>query len=442
MKKSIAILLAAVITSLAACGSPSTPSSPSDASGTQTGTQEGQPQGGDTASSEEPVTIKFANYAILEEGYTAFWEGVKEGFEARHPHITIEWVTAPYGEIMTQVINMAGGGDRVDLMFGELDWTPVMEDTGLSVPVDTVLSQEFLSDFYPNVLDAHRVNDELFAIPLYVSPFVLYYNRNILERAGFDAPPATYDEMLAMGEVISQLQTDDGNPIFTFGQATASRPVSGAALTGMIYNFGGELLAEDGSLSIDNDGFNETFEMLALLEERGYNPQNALLRDLRNLFALEQLAMYYDQSWGFNGVSSINPDAASFAATAAPLAGGNGDGYSILQAHVLMFMDNGEARREATRLFTEYLLTWEVLGDYMTSLTPAYPAMRSMEGRVSPMLSGAADSIEKTKPIAFVPELTDLYLELCAMAQSVTVGGRDVASAITEFRNAAHSILN
>ena len=31
----------------------------------------------------EQVTIKVANYAVLEQGYIPFWEGVKEGFEAK-----------------------------------------------------------------------------------------------------------------------------------------------------------------------------------------------------------------------------------------------------------------------------------------------------------------------------------------------------------------------
>ena len=50
----------------------------------------------------EQVTIKVANYAVLEQGYIPFWEGVKEGFEAKYPNYKIEWVTAPYGEIVNQ----------------------------------------------------------------------------------------------------------------------------------------------------------------------------------------------------------------------------------------------------------------------------------------------------------------------------------------------------
>ena len=397
---------------------------------------------------EEPVTIKFANYAILEAGYTEFWEGVKSGFETQYPNITIEWVTAPYGEIVNQVINMAGGGDRVDLLFGEIGWVPTLEDSGLSVPVDTILSKEFLDDFYPNVLAGHNINGTPYGVPLYVSPYVLYYNKDLFEKAGLDpdSPPATYDEMLIMAEKLSQLKTDDGNKVYAFGQTTASVAVSGSSLTGMVYNFGGHVLNDDGELDTNNQGMTDAFTMIKLLDEKGYNPQNAKLKDLRNLFALGQLAMYYDQSWGFNGVQSINPEAGTFTASAAPLSGGSGEGHSILQSHCLMLMDNGDSQKEAVRLLVEYISTEEVLNDYMAHVTPAYPARKSMSDMDAvvnnDVLKGAASSIDKALATPFIPSMNDLNLELCTLAQAVTIGKKPVEEGIADFAKTAQALTD
>ncbi|MDR1862584.1 MAG: extracellular solute-binding protein [Treponema sp.] len=390
-----------------------------------------------------PVTLKFANYAILEAGYTEFWEGVKAGFEKKYPDITIEWVTAPYGEITNQVINMAGGGDKVDLLFGEIDWIPTLEDSGLAAPVDTVLSSSYLSDFYPNILEGFKINGKIYGVPLYISPYVLYYNKDIFKKAGLnpDQPPKTYDEMLGMAEKIAPLTSDDGNKIYPFGQTTASVPVSGSSLTAMVYNFGGKVLADDGKLSVDNDGFRQAFEILQRLQKAGWNPENARLKDLRNLFALGQLAMYYDQSWGFNGVQSINPASAAFTASAPPLSGGDGKGDSILQSHCFILVDNGPARREALRQLVEYVITEEVLGNYMSNITPAYPAKKSMSAMTaitqSNVLKGAAGSINNARAVPFIPAIGDLNLELCTLAQAVTVGGTDLNAAILRFKNAA-----
>ena len=232
MKRVLALVLALCLAlSLAACGGGNSTSQP--AGGSETGSSAAE------AVLTEEITIKFANYALLEDGYTEFWEGVKSGFEAQYPNITIEWVTAPYGEITNQVINMAGGGDMVDMMFGELDWIPTLEDAGLTVPVTSVLTEEYLADFYPSVLESCKVGDEIYGLPMYISPFILYYNKDLFEQAGLDpnTPPTTYDEMLTMAESLSKLTTADGNPVYPFGQTTASVAVSGASLTGMVYNF-------------------------------------------------------------------------------------------------------------------------------------------------------------------------------------------------------------
>ncbi len=50
---------------------------------------------GEKAASDKGVTIKVANYALLESGYEQFWKNVKTDFEAQNPTIKIEWVTAP-----------------------------------------------------------------------------------------------------------------------------------------------------------------------------------------------------------------------------------------------------------------------------------------------------------------------------------------------------------
>ena len=216
----------------------------------------------------------------------------------------------------------------------------------LAAPVTSIVDEAFVSDFDPAVMDVFTIDGDIYGIPLYVSPFILYYNTELFEQAGLDPanPPKTYDEMLAAAEKLSQLTDANGNKVYAFGQTTASVVISGSSLISMIYNFGGNVFSEDGQLDVDNEGFRQAFEMLQLLDEKGYNPQNAKLKDLRNLFALGQLAMYYDQSWGFNGVSSINPDASSFTASAAPLAGGSGTGEAVLCSHCFIVVDNGEAR--------------------------------------------------------------------------------------------------
>lgn len=447
-KRLMALTMAAVMVLSTGCSGGTSKAPESAAPETKAATQDTKAAEAETTAAEaevtEPVTIKFANYALLEQGYEQFWNDVKTNFEKENPNITIEYVTAPYGELVNQVINMAGGGDKVDMIFGEIGWVPGLADSGLTIPITEVLPADYLADFYPTILESFNIDGEAYGLPMYVSPYVLYYNKDLFEQAGLDPnkPPTTYDEMMEYAEKLSQLKDTNGNKVYAFGQTTASVPVSGSSLNAMIFNYGGTLLDDDGNLSIDNQGFKDAINMLKTLDEKGYNPQNAKLKDLRNLFALGQLAMYYDQSWGFNGISSINPDAKDFTASAAPLKGGSGDGQSLLQAHCLLYADNGEAQKAACSKFTQYLVTDAVLKDYMANITPAYPAKKSMEDMaLNPVLDGAAGSSANVKAQTFVPAISDLNLELCTLAQAVTVSKKDVDTAIADFKKAAEAIL-
>ena len=399
--------------------------------------------GGKSEQASGPVTLKVANYALLEAGYENFWNKVKVDFETKNPDVKIEWITAPYGEIVNQVVNMAGGGNKVDVIFGEIGWVPGLVDAGLATPIDDILSKSFIDDFYPDVLKSFEVDGKPYGIPLYISPYVIFYNKDLFAQAGLDPekPPKTYDEMLVYAEKLSKLKDPQGNKVYAFGQTTASVPVSGSSLNAMVFNYGGEILDADGKLSVDNQGFRDAFEMIQRLDTLGYNPQNAKLKDLRNLFALGQLAMYYDQSWGFNGVNSINPDASRFTASAEPLQGGAGEGFSLLQSHCFILIDNGAARRNATSRFVEHVISKETLNDYLRDITPAYPAkysMADMEGVVNNgVLKGASPAAGKVKAQTFIPKLSDLNLELCALAQAVTVGKEDVSAAIARFKQTA-----
>ena len=440
-KRMLAVTMATAMVATTACSGGSKPAetTAAPAAAETTAAASAETTAAETeAEITEPVTIKFANYGVLEAGYDVYWNNLLDEFKKENPNITVELVTAPYGEIMNTVINMAGGGDKVDLMYGEMDWIPTLVEAGLAAPVKDVLSEELLSDVYPNMLNACSIDGEAYGVPMYVSPFLLYYNKDLFEKAGLDpnTPPTTYEEMLEIAPKLAELKTDDGNQVYPFGLTTASVPVSGACLTSSVYNFGGTVLDENGNLAID-DGFRDAVNMWKELHDKGYNPENSKLKDLRNLFALGQLAMYYDQSWGFNGVKSINPDAADFIASAAPLKGGNGEGASVLQAGTLMVMDNGDARKAA--------MSEEKISQYFEDVTPAYPSRQSMEDlavvKDSAILAGAAGSVSNVKPVTFIPTLSDLNLELCTLAQAVTVSGTDVDAAIANFEKAAKAVI-
>ena len=336
-------------------------------------------------------------WTIWDKESTAYWQAMADGYMASHDNVTIEMLDLGSTDYMTVLATQLAGAADIDVLsIKDIPGYANLINLDYLAPMNDVLTRD-TADFNGTIEQLTTDDGNFYAVPFRNDFWVLFYNKDLFEQAGLDpnTPPTTYDEMLEMAEKLSQLTTADGNKVYPFGQTTASVAISGSALNSMIFNFGGTVLDENGQLSIDNQGFKDAITMLKTLDEKGYNPQNAKLKDLRQLFATGQLAMYYDQSWGFNGVTTINPDAANFAASAMPLKGGDGDGASMLSGQILLYMDNGDAQREACRLLTEYMLTEDVLGDYIRNITPAYPVIEDMKDmELNPVLEGARDATQ------------------------------------------------
>ena len=386
------------------------------------------------AQAADKTVLKISNYAVLESNYTEFWNDVEAGFEAANPEYDIVWVTSEYSQTPNTVITSAGGGDYCDGLFGELSWTSTLAYA--FEPVDDVLTEETLSAFDQNILASCVFDGDCYAIPYYVSPFILYYNTDLFAQAGIEVP-TTYDELMTACEKLATLTSPiTGNPVVPFGQTTASVPISGTALTAFIYNFGGSVLdLETGLMSIDNDGFRLAMETLQKLYNAGYMTPNQKLKELRQSFANGELAMYYDQSWGYSGMSGINPDAVNFTASAPALSGGEGKGESVLNAAVFM-VSNKNGNADGMNKFINYVTSDEVVGRYIREIAPAWSAkIAPMD--VNPVLAGATGSQGNLKAVPMIETLNDLNLELDTLAQNVTLNGMSVDAAIEEFVNSS-----
>ena len=63
-----------------------------------------------------------------------------------------------------------------------------------------------LADFIPAFTKANTVDGKLYAIPFFAATQILYYRGDLLKQAGFDGPPKTFKEFIAM---CAKLQTPE-----------------------------------------------------------------------------------------------------------------------------------------------------------------------------------------------------------------------------------------
>lgn len=143
---------------------------------------------------------------------------------AEETGVNVEYQQISYGDYLQTVLTSRIGGQSPDIYHLYSIWGAQLVDNGvLDTPPDDVLS--WINDTYiDTTVDATTINGQVWGIPTEVSNYLLVYNKQLLAEAGFDAPPATWDELVEMAATITE-RNDQGNIIkagYSYGPSTAT----------------------------------------------------------------------------------------------------------------------------------------------------------------------------------------------------------------------------
>lgn len=185
-------------------------------------------------------------------------------FEAAHPGVSIEYIDVPYDDLLQKLTTSAAGDELPDLVRADLGWVPRFADLGVLVPLSSTMEDfDALADAtYDGSLATNLYEGEYYGLPLNTNTRVLITNPAALEAAGMDAPPATFDEVVAMAEAL------DGTGI----QAFADGGLGAWNIMPWIWSGGGDIAAVDLSSAtgvLDSEENIATVQMLVDLYQAG-----------------------------------------------------------------------------------------------------------------------------------------------------------------------------
>lgn len=149
-----------------------------------------------TAEAMEPVTISWWHIENNDPGLS-LWQAVADEYMAEHPNVTIE-ITVQENEAFKAALqtnlqagdvpdifqSWGGGGLREQVNAGL-----VQDITGLAAP--------WIDQLEPGAVSMMEVDGKLYGVPWDLGIVGFWYNKTLFEQAGIDAPPATWEELLA-----------------------------------------------------------------------------------------------------------------------------------------------------------------------------------------------------------------------------------------------------
>ena len=335
-----------------------------------------------SAGTEEEITLTFVNWGSAEEAVKPAFDAMCAAFTEMHPNVTIEMVAFPYNDVKNQLLIMSAGGNAPDVAQVKAEWVSPLYSAGVLQPLDDLISEEALDDYYDGLLAGGVYDGQLVSVPWTPSPVCLYYNKALLEQAGYSEPADTWEKLIEQSNAIANLGTDDnGNKIYGIGFSTKQLTGAGYFFLANMWQNGGDFTDDDGNIVLNSEGNIAAFTEIQNLVQNGTTPEGLEIAELRSLFAQGQLGFMPDIEVALNVYANESPKGEEFKDEVAPMyipgiSSAQGETFA-LEHRLVVFKDSENAEMAAK--FAEFLSSPESIQIYIELAGGKLPSRSSVE---------------------------------------------------------------
>jgi len=341
----------------------------------------------------------------------------------------------------------AGGGD-IDVIGGDVIWPIQYAAQGWLMDLSDSFPESEQQKYLPAPLQANTYEGKIYGIPWFIDAGMFYYRKDLLEQAGFSAPPKTWDELKEMALKTKQ---DTGTPNgFVFQGSNYEGGVCDCLE--YIWTHGGEVLSNvtSGEIVIDSPEAVAGLETYRSMIADGVAPQAVTTwtetesgQNFRNgdaVFLREwpgQLGLIADPEQ-----SKIKPEQVGVAAI--PTAPGK-HSYSALGGWQMLINAQTDMQEEALK-FAEFMTASEqekelaLSGARQPTLKPLYDDPELQEA--NPIIKLAKEVlIENAKSRPVTPYYGDMSLEMAEQFNNVLKGEASPQQGAETLQKSLSSIM-
>jgi len=203
----------------------------------------GPPSGGAAPAANGIGPITFATG----RDYAQFFTALIGPWNKEHPNERVTLVLLPEaenGQLAQLTANLQAGSSAYDVIDMDVIWTAQFASAGWIIPLDGSMFP--LGDFLPPAVDTAMYDGHLWAVPYYSNAEVLYYRKDILDRAK-EQPPATWAQLAGLAQTL-------GREYHMQGYASQLSPYEGLTVNfaDAVQSAGGSILSPAGTVTVDS----------------------------------------------------------------------------------------------------------------------------------------------------------------------------------------------
>jgi ABC-type glycerol-3-phosphate transport system substrate-binding protein len=253
----------------------------------------------------EPITLSFMGPEAPET-----FVPVIEGFEALYPNISVNYEQIPFDQLATTIEQRIGSGDSsVDVYTVDQPWLAQYAAKGYLEDL-SYMADEAKAAMPEAMYNVNFYNDKMYAVSIWNSTQMMFYNKDMLDAAGVEYPSADPAERWTWEEIdaASQKIIDSGaaqygyllEQVIAYYQFQAIAESAG----------GGSGIVGDDMLSLDlaNDGWTKALTWYQNSFKSGHQPTGVGGFDTGPMFSDKKLAFFVGGPWdvGIFGGNDVN----------------------------------------------------------------------------------------------------------------------------------------
>lgn len=231
-------------------------------------------------------------------------------FEAANPGIKVQHESIPFESMNAAIEARIGGGDSsIDVLYVDSPRVPAMVARGYLKSLED-LRGEIEPLVTPVALDALSVDGTIYTLPLWTSTQMMFYNKDILDKAGIPHPGSDQADRLTYEQIIDQgKQAQAAGAKFGFAFEQIDRYYQ---LQPIFESIGaGSGLTGEGNLTPDvtNEKWVEGATFYASLFADGVAPRGVPAGQVPPMFASGDVAFMVAGPWqlaGFTAAEGLN----------------------------------------------------------------------------------------------------------------------------------------
>jgi len=379
-----------------------------------------------------------------------FWTIGREGeavvkllpeFEREHPGIQVKVQQMPLTAAHQKLLTAFAGNSTPDLSQLGNTWLPefvalrALEPLQQRVAASSVVKP---ADYFEHIWSTNLIDGSLYGVPWYVDTRLLFYRRDLLKAAGFDAPPRDWAQWRAMLAALSH--ADRGSygillPTNEYEQLMSlalQQPEPMLRDGGRYGNFRSASFKRALTFYVDTFRLHQAPAITAV--EAG-NPWEEFGRGV--------YAFYFSGPWNIGEFRQRLPANRENEWATAPLPGPDGGASGAAGGSSLVVFRRSTHKDDAWALI-EYLSRPEVQQRFY-DLLGDMPARRSAwDGgslRTDPKVQAFREQLEHVKATPPVPEWEQIANEMQLVAAQAVAGELSVDEAAAEIDRRADRIL-